>query len=732
MPDSIPTRRFIDRFWAKRDLRPRRSELLRPLCAMVLAGVASADQVLFHFGQVALFALEHLFAIGRLSVAALICGYRMNAHLHDADSLERALASIALGLGSIATLITALGIAHLLYPVVVLTAISIVIVACALANLREVINQTVRWWQGSANFSRHLLIGAALTVALAPMVILALYPPTAFDATLYHLPYAKLFVASHRLVFASQLRYPIFPQLNEMLFTAMLMATDDIGAQLVQTLAAIITAAILIAWGRRSSTPLAGWIAAALWLGNPIVVYLSATAYVECGLALWVTAALWASERWRQTDDTGWLILAAIFAGFAADAKYTGLIAPALVLALSFRRRSRGLRAFTIAAIVTMLVMFPWYARIVWLTGNPVFPFLARLFGENVWGFKGPALPPNFARLGAMPRWAASIVRGLGAPAIIAWNLTLNRNSFGDLPQVSPVYLLSLPALAMVPFWRKQTTALVIAVLLILWMLLFGLPPSTHYLVEIFPIWSLVIGYGCAIAIDAITSRRARFRIPTVVGLCVLFFIPGRIYADYRRARLGPVPTNDIERDAYLSEQLPVYPALLFLDRLHGNDYTVYGLFAENMTYFARGHFIGDWNGPANYSRLLGGIDNSCSLHDRLRQLGADYLVVPRANFPSVVPQDDCFQKCFAPAFADRGALSSRSSLDALVEVVAEDAADFESRGKPPALCLSANISALVGTAVVVVTQGDIQSHEIFRNCSGIHSEVQERWLTEA
>jgi hypothetical protein len=326
---------------------------------------------------------------------------------------------------------------------------------------------------------------------------------------------------------------------------------------------------------------------------------------------------------------------------------------------LTLRRPIReALRALAIATTIVLLVMFPWYARIIWITGNPVFPFLAKLFGDNPWVLKQPQLPANLAQLGAMPAWAESMVRGLAAPVIVAWNLIINRESLGDLPPVSPVYLVSLPALVLVPFWRQQTIPLAVAVVLLLSMLQLGLPPSAHYLVAIFPIWSLIVGYGCAIAIEAIIGRRRpQMRTPAIVSLCLLFFVPGRIYADYRRAKLGPVPTNEAEREGYLSEHLPVYPALQYLNRSRADNYTAYALFAENMIYYARGRFIGDWNGPASYPRVLKVLDNSCSLHQRLQQLGADYLIIPRANFPSVVPQDECFERCFAPVFSDLGAL---------------------------------------------------------------------------
>ena len=63
-----------------------------------------------------------------------------------------------------------------------------------------------------------------------------LYPPTAFDATVYHLPLAKLYAREHQLVYGEYFRVPVFPQNMEMLFTLALLLYDDIFAQLIETL----------------------------------------------------------------------------------------------------------------------------------------------------------------------------------------------------------------------------------------------------------------------------------------------------------------------------------------------------------------------------------------------------------------------------------------------------------------------------------------------------------------
>lgn len=152
------------------------------------------------------------------------------------------------------------------------------------------------------------------------------------------------------------------------------------------------------------------------------------------------------------------------------------------------------------------------------------------------------------------------------------------------------------------------------------------------------------------------TKCRPRRQRRVLTGLCFLFFLPGWFYAGYRMVKLGGIPTTQVERDAYPATQLPIYPALEFLNRSRGSHYSVYGLFAENMIYFAQGRYLGDWNGPAAYRFLIEGLSDSCVLEHRLRDFGAGYLLVSAASFPRAVIQDDCFHRHFRAVFADRGA----------------------------------------------------------------------------
>ncbi len=134
-------------------------------------------------------------------------------------------------------------------------------------------------------------------------------------------------------------------------------------------------------------------------------------------------------------------------------------------------------------------------------------------------------------------------------------------------------------------------------------------------------------------------------------------FLPGWLYAGYRIQRQGPPPLTKEGREAYLSHRLPSYPALSFLNRELGRDYTVWALHAENMAYFAEGRFLGDWVGPASFQRVLGASRDAGSLHRELRGLGATHLLIPdRRELTPPLPDDAAFRRWFRPVYQDPGA----------------------------------------------------------------------------
>ncbi|HJX29138.1 MAG TPA: glycosyltransferase family 39 protein, partial [Thermoanaerobaculia bacterium] len=390
---------------------------------------------------------------------------------------------------------------------------------------------------------------------------------------------------------------------------------------------------LLAAWGSRVFTPSAGWIAAALFLGYPMVAYLSVTGYVDVGVALFATAGLYALERWREEGSGGWLVLAGVFAGSAAGVKYLGLFFVAAIglEVLLAAPRWEKVRALLLFSLVALAVLGPWYARILFYTGNPLFPFFSHLFGDTPWGMEmpGPGLRERLADLPMLP-----------------WDVLVNRQKVGWQPPFSPAFLLGIPFVltGAVRDPRLRRLILLVAVYVLA---LLVLPPDVRYLTPVLPILSLVL----AVELTVLGRRWARTAV--TAAFCILCLLPSWGWAGYRIATHGAVPVTVEQRDLYLERQLPVLNALRFLNRTRGRSYTVYAFHAENMRHFAQGRFLGDWNGPARFDRLLPLVEEPAALWRELRKLGTDHLLVVPGKGPLLPVGDPRFRRLFRKVYFD-------------------------------------------------------------------------------
>ncbi len=436
----------------------------------------------------------------------------------------------------------------------------------------------------------------------------------------------------------------------------------------------MLTAALLWSWARDSfSSPAAGWLAAAIYLGNPIVVYLAGIGYVDAGLTLFVTSALYAVRRFRGSGERRWLVLAAVFAATAADTKYLGLFFVGVIgLTVLFGRLDAGqdpgrqVRVHWAGALlfagVAVLVLAPWYGRIYAWTGNPIFPYFPQVFGSSPWApsrfrsFLAPPLPAAGARAAeGLPGWGLLGARGIELVRL-PWDLVWRRGEYGGQPPYSPLYLAVLP-LALVAALKdsRQRRLLVLAAAYAFCCL--GLPPDARYLIPAVPLVSLSAA-GALLALPGRFPRRSGL---LTAALCAACFLPGWLYALYRFHHLGPLPLTPAGREAYLARWQPGYPAVAYLNRTLGSGYTVWALHAENLSYYARGRFLGDWVGPAKFDRVLANLQGPQDLHDRLRRLEAGYLLVPNPLIPSQehllpFPEDALGQRWFQPVYADSAA----------------------------------------------------------------------------
>lgn len=447
-------------------------------------------------------------------------------------------------------------------------------------------------------------IVAALVVA--PLFLLALFPPLAFDETLYHLPFVRAFARDGALGFLPTLRFPFFPVLHELLCVPVFLLAGDVATHLVALVETIVTAALLVEWARRHH-PRASWLAAALFLGSPIVIALGAFLYVDAALTLFVTAGFYALDRRR-------FALAGLFLGTACGVKYLGgffaLAALVFVLASAPNRR-RAAAVFIAACTAAALPMTAW---IFFYTGDPLFPFLR----SSAWDLE----PSRTIALGD---------RALGTLRVL-WDVTFARGRMNFQPPVTPLLLLAV-LLVLAAALRDARARWLVALGAVYLAVFSFLPQDSRYLVPLLPLVSIV-------AAVVVANRWPRM----TTWLAVLAIAPGIAYAGYRISLQGPLPpSTPTQRTAWLMQRVPEYRALT----LAGTE-RVYVCGGEQLKDYAAGELLGDHLGPYSYDRILGGAASTSAIAARLRPIGVRYFLVakrhcapPRADGGMELVHDD-------------------------------------------------------------------------------------------
>jgi hypothetical protein len=273
--------------------------------------------------EFATFAVTHFGIVLLLALSCYVLGRWLTYAVTYGSVWDEIAFSTGLGLGCTSYVVLALGFLGFLYLHVVL----VVLLCLQLLSYRVWYDLGLRL-VGAMQSGRPFLLRVAGVIAaialLAPLWVLPLYPPTNYDATVYHLGVAKQYIQDHQITLAEYLRYPLVPQANEMLF-ALALFYDDIAAQLVQFLMMVLVAVTVYAGGSRMFSPRVGLWSAGLWLANPLVLWLGASALIDVGLTMFVCLAAYALFLWIGSKDRKWLALSGVFTGLSAASKHNAL-----------------------------------------------------------------------------------------------------------------------------------------------------------------------------------------------------------------------------------------------------------------------------------------------------------------------------------------------------------------------------------------------------------------------
>jgi hypothetical protein len=212
------------------------------------------------------------------------------------------------------------------------------------------------------------------------------------DAVRVHLPYIHQIVADHGISHQYACWHRLQPMAAQTCCAAFACVGSDAAAKWFSWLA-IAALALLAAEevSRRAGSPRLGLLAAAAVLGCPLLLWLSATLYIDHVITLLCVAGFIVLFRALRPPCLRGILLSAALIGSMIQVKYTGLVFCAvwgawLCVALGRHCGWRIAARWSAAAgAALVLVALPWYVYVALGTGNPFYPYLHRCFPSPYW-----------------------------------------------------------------------------------------------------------------------------------------------------------------------------------------------------------------------------------------------------------------------------------------------------------------------------------------------------------
>lgn len=376
--------------------------------------------------------LRSLAVLAAMNLAAWAAGGALRRILGGLDTrpVLDAVRRLALGFLVLADLVLMMTALRLLHGALLATLLLALATAGAVALARS-----ARAWSPLASPTRVrpgpfvVALTAAAALILATVLLGAHVPDYGWDAFTYHLALPERYLFENRVVVSALFPHTAFPLTVEMLYTLVLALDPGPAAELLHAELGLLAAAAAWAMAARHAMP-AGALAVLVLAADPLFNWELGVAYNDLGATLFCILALGSLQERLHGGGPAALRLAGIFAGACVATRYTAATVPLAMLGVLWlaRRSVRDtLRDAAVIAALVALVLSPWLARNLVLTGNPVAPALQWLAHEPGREFFDPQAIEQYT---AFVR-RVGFGRGLEDLLALPLNLTL-RAQVGD------------------------------------------------------------------------------------------------------------------------------------------------------------------------------------------------------------------------------------------------------------------------------------------------------------
>lgn len=461
----------------------------------------------------------------------------------------------------------------------------------------------------------HLICAALILSIVISIGILGAVPPVDRDSLTHHLYVPKLYLKHGGIYEIPAVEFSYYPMNLELLYTAALYFGSDIFPKYIHFAFALLTAWLIFRYLKCRLNTLYALYGALLFLSIPIIIKLSITAYVDLGLIFFSLFSIIYLQKWIENDfQLKYLVISAVGCGMGLGTKYNGLITLFLLtLFVPFshaRLSSRGKNSFyrplgycAVYLSVSLIVFSPWMIRNVVWKQNPVYPLYdswfhpeaPKAFSESVTDDNSDRAPKRMGHFLIRkyvfhePWWRTALV-----PIRIFFEGKDDDPANFD-GQLSPlIFLLPLFAFFRIrnkatPFQYEIATFLAFSVLFLLYAFV-TTDMRIRYIAPIIPplvVLSIVGLHNLMGCIREFTSHRSRMWIQTGVWAGVLALLPvGYLIDQFENVKGVPYISGKIDREAYITQFRPEYPAIRFANQNLPDTVKILGIFLGNRGYY--------------------------------------------------------------------------------------------------------------------------------------------------
>ena len=450
-------------------------------------------------------------------------------------------------------------------------------------------------------------------VAIGITLIGALAPEVEYDALQYYLFLPQLWLdAGHPVDVIWEIN-SLYPLTWELVFGCAMAMGGPIAGKLIHFGAFVTTAVLVYEISRRYALSVSPWIAVAIFVTVPTVMWEATTAYVDIALALCCALSVFAILRFMETKAWQWFAITTFTIGLAMATKHLGLIALGIAAITLWLRLWRQTGKFWRAAITTsplllsLLLPLPWYMRAWHGSGNPLFPELYTVFGVRPAERYDAELHAAVKRL----RIQAGPEKNLLGYLTVPWDMTINAANYRGT--LGPVFLLTLPGLVLI---RRRRRILALSTFILLYFLVWvtALAFQVRYLLMVTPLLAVLAaaGYGRICSLVRITrllsARRALVMgLTTVLVLNLPFFVPLHEEArddgwtNWIDCVIRDIPNSVVfggePAHVYLFRRIRSYGAIYFINKHLPLNARVLSFSSEGDNYYLKrellpGHFV--------------------------------------------------------------------------------------------------------------------------------------------